>query len=248
MHRAIITIDEALCNGCGLCVGACHECAIELVNGKARLVKEEYCDGLGNCLPECPTGAIRMVEREAAPYSEAAVIARLAATQPPAAKAAVQPVFSACDLSSKSGSVSRRIEPCCDPAEPSAGSNGRMTELGNWPVQLQLVNVRAPSLADCRLLVAADCTAFASAAFHSQLLRGRTAVIGCPKLDDTPFYTEKLAQIFELNRIESVLVARMEVPCCSGITAAVRRAVQISGKAVPIEEVIVTNDGRLINL
>ena len=238
MRRAIITIDEELCNGCGLCVGACHECAIELVDGKARLIKDEYCDGLGNCLPDCPTGAIRIVERVAAPFDEAAVNARLA-NQPndnQKRKPAIEPVFSAAPT----------IDPCPIPAAAVPAPNGRPSELRNWPVQLHLVNVQASYLQGCRLLVAADCTAFASAAFHTELLRGRVAVIGCPKLDDTTIYLEKLTQIFTLNEIESVLVARMEVPCCSGLTAAVRRAVEASEKSVPIDEIVVGVDGQLM--
>lgn len=238
MRRAIITFDEERCNGCGLCVGACHECAIELVDGKARLIKDEYCDGLGNCLPECPTGAIRMIEREAAPFGAAAVNARLA-NQPNNRdhKPVIECAFSAPKI----------VEPCPIPAAAAPAPNGgRPSELRNWPVQIRLVNVQAPYLQGCRLLVAADCTAFASAAFHQKLLRGRVAVIGCPKLDDTSFYREKLAQIFTRNEIESVLIARMEVPCCSGLTATVRRALEASGKDIPVDEVIVGIDGQLI--
>lgn len=197
MIRKIINIDENKCNGCGLCAQACHEGAIGMIDGKARLLKDDYCDGLGDCLPVCPAGAIRFVEREAAPY---------------------------------------------DPAACPAASRGVNSELRQWPVQLQLVPVNAPYFHNAHLLVAADCAAYACGDFHRDFIHGRTALIGCPKLDACD-YSEKLAGILRQNNIKSVTAVRMEVPCCKGIELAVAKALEISGKDIPWQVAIITTDG-----
>ncbi|WP_080797414.1 ATP-binding protein [Arabiibacter massiliensis] len=203
MKRKIIEIDEAACNGCGLCASACHEGAIGLVGGKARLLRDDYCDGLGDCLPACPTGAITFVEREAAAYDEAAV---------QAAKQALR-----------------------------AGSS----ELTTWPVQIKLAPVQAPYFAGARLLVAADCTAFAYAGFHRDFMRGCVTLVGCPKLDGVD-YAEKLSAILAGNDVASVTVARMQVPCCGGLEHAVRAAVARSGKDVPVDVAVISTQGELL--
>ena len=223
MKRRIIKIDEALCNGCGACAHACHEGAIGMVNGKARLLRESYCDGLGDCLPACPTGAIRFEMREAPAYDEAAV---------KRAKAGGCP-----------GSASRALmrENAAQPASQEA----MPSELRQWPVQIKLAPVSAPYFAGAELLVAADCAAYAYAAFHRDFIRGHVTLVGCPKLDGVD-YSEKLTQILRENDIRSVTVARMEVPCCGGLEQAVRRALEASGKQIPCQVETIAIDGRLL--
>jgi NAD-dependent dihydropyrimidine dehydrogenase PreA subunit len=248
MKRTIVQIDEAKCNGCGLCVQSCHEGAIQLVNGKARLVSESYCDGLGACLPACPTGAITLIEREAAPFDAQAVAAAQAAhTNAPSAAspspaASVSPLPCGCP-----GTMARAIhrqKPFSTTPDPS-GETETPSELRQWPVQIRLVPIRAPWLEGARLLIAADCTAYAYARIHERFMRGRITLIGCPKLDDTD-YAEKLTAMFAQNAIASVTVLRMEVPCCGGLVNAVQRALAASGKTIPWRTVIVTTDGALI--
>lgn len=228
MIRKIIQIDEDKCNGCGACAQACHEGAIGMVDGKARLLRDDYCDGLGDCLPACPAGAISFVMREAAAYDAQA--AQKTRTQP--------------DLPCGCpGSQSRRISrPGSDPA-PEASSPSRLSQ---WPVQIKLVPVSAPYFNGADLLIAADCTAYAYGSFHNHFIRNRVTLIGCPKLDGVD-YTEKLTQIIRQNRIQSVTVVRMEVPCCGGIEHAARRAIQASGKTVPCQIYTVTTDGRILD-
>lgn len=235
MKRKIIKIDVEKCNGCGLCAAACHEGAIGMENGKAKLMREDYCDGLGDCLPACPVGAISFEEREAPAYDEAAV--RAAKLEKFRAKNALP-----CGCP---GSASKRIEraethrpPCAE--EPAAGS-----ELAQWPVQIKLAPVNAPWLDKARLLIAADCTAYAYGNFHKTFIRGRVTLIGCPKLDEGD-YAEKLTEILTHNDILSVTIVRMEVPCCGGIVSACKRALQASGKMIPWQVVTVTTDGTLI--
>ena len=233
MKRNIVSIDESLCNGCGLCVTACHEGAIQLVDGKARLVSDSYCDGLGDCLPACPTNAIQIVEREAADYDEAAVAARQAASKPP--------LPCGCP-----GEMAKRIAPkAADPA-PAASAASPVTQLTNWPVQIKLVNPRAPYLQNAALLVAADCTAFAFADIHRRFMRNKVTLIGCPKLDEGD-YADKLSAILQANEIKSVTVLRMEVPCCGGIASAVQRALQASGKTIPWHVVTIGTDGTILD-
>lgn len=230
MKRRIIHIEESRCNGCGLCAAACHEGAIEMVNGKARLTREDYCDGLGDCLPACPTGAITFEEREAPAYDHAAVLAAKAA------RAADTPLPCGCP-----GSQSRAIRR--PEAAPTAGDIP--SELRQWPVQIKLAPVNAPYFDGCDLLIAADCTAYAYGAFHRDFIRGRVTLIGCPKLDEGD-YSEKLTAILAQNDIRSVTVVRMAVPCCGGIQRAAERAVSASGKPLSLHTVIVGTDGTLL--
>ena len=224
MLRKIIRIDEEKCNGCGACARACHEGAIAMVDGKARLMREDYCDGLGDCLPACPTGAISFETREAAAYDEAAV---------KAAKAAAP---HACP-GSRPAAFAREARPASAGNVPS--------QLSQWPVQIKLAPVNAPWFSGADLLIAADCTAFAYGNFHADFIRGRVTLVGCPKLDAVD-YAEKLAQIFSANDIRSILVARMEVPCCGGLESAVRRALEMSGKDIPLAVSTIAINGELL--
>ncbi|HIR07913.1 MAG TPA: 4Fe-4S binding protein [Candidatus Pullichristensenella stercoripullorum] len=224
MLRKIIRIDEEKCNGCGACARACHEGAIAMVNGKARLVREDYCDGLGDCLPACPTNAISFEVCEAAAYDEAAVRA---------AKAAAP---HACP-GSRPAAFAREARPASAGNVPS--------QLSQWPVQIKLAPVNAPWFSGADLLIAADCTAFAYGNFHADFIRGRVTLVGCPKLDAVD-YAEKLAQIFSANDIRSILVARMEVPCCGGLESAVRRALEMSGKDIPLAVSTIAINGELL--
>lgn len=228
MLRKIIKIDADACNGCGLCAAACHEGAIGMVNGKAKLLREDYCDGLGDCLPACPTGAITFEEREAPAYDHAAVMAAKAVKE---TKAAPQP----CGCP---GSMSRSFQAAS--AAPAAGEVP--SQLRQWPVQLKLVSANAPYLDGADLLVAADCTAFAYGDFHRDFIRGHVAVVGCPKLDEGD-YADKLTAILTQNDVKSVTVVRMEVPCCGGIQRAAETAVAASGKNIPLKTVVVTIQG-----
>ena len=230
MIRKIIHIDKEKCNGCGACAAACHEGAIEMVDGKARLTREDYCDGLGDCLPACPTGAITFEEREAPAYNEAAVLA---------AKKEKAPLPCGCP-----GSQAKALhrEPCAAPATQAPAAS----LLSQWPVQIKLMPMKAPYLDGARLLIAADCTAYAYGNFHNEFIRGHITLIGCPKLDEGD-YAEKLTRIIAGNDIKSVTVARMEVPCCGGIENAVKRALQASGKFIPWNVVTISTDGRILD-
>jgi NAD-dependent dihydropyrimidine dehydrogenase PreA subunit len=247
MKRKIISIHEDLCNGCGLCVSACHEGAIQLVDGKARLISDSYCDGLGDCLPACPTNAIQMVERDAADYDEAAVAARMAATPPPLQPEPLSsqkpPLPCGCP-GQMAKSIARTPTPKAIPDE-GAATGAPVAQLGNWPVQIKLVNVHAPYLQNAALLVAADCTAFAYADIHRRFMRNKVTLIGCPKLDEGD-YAEKLTAILQANEIKSVTVLRMEVPCCAGIANAVKTALQASGKMIPWQVVTISTDGAIL--
>ena len=234
MKRRIIEIDENKCNGCGACADACHEGAIAMVAGKARLMRDDYCDGLGDCLPACPTGAITFVEREAAAYDEKAVM------ENKQRKMREQGMTLPCGCP---GSHSRNIQRQDVPAveTPQAQQTSRLSQ---WPVQIKLVPVNAPFFDGARLLIAADCTAYAYAAFHERFIRGHITLVGCPKLDGVD-YSEKLTEIIRENDIKSVTVVCMEVPCCGGLEMAAKKALQQSGKFIPWQVVTVTVDGRL---
>ncbi len=245
MKRAIITIDEKTCTGCGLCVDACHEGAIQLVNGKARLVSESYCDGLGACLPKCPVDAIHLEEREAAPFDEAAVAKAQAAKARPTPEPAPAPKLP-CGCPGTMAKVLRGKPAAKPPASAGVASDAPTgSQLRQWPVQIKLVPVNAPYFDQAKLLIAADCTAYAYARIHDQFMKGRITLIGCPKLDDTD-YAEKLTAILAQNDIKSVTVLRMEVPCCGGIVHATQRALAASGKTIPWRAVTITTDGGLV--
>ena len=235
MIRKIIKINEEACNGCGACATACHEGAIAMVDGKARLIKEEYCDGLGDCLPACPTGAISFEEREAPAYDQQSVEEHLHSRAP----AHSHPHGQGCPGSQMRSMAPREAAPQASAAAPA------VSQLGQWPVQIQLVPVKAPFFQGAKLLVAADCTAYAYGSFHQDFIRGRVTIIGCPKLDNVD-YAEKLTEILKQNDIQSVTVVRMEVPCCGGIENAVKRAMQASGKWIPWNVVTVRIDGTLM--
>lgn len=232
--RKIITIDENACNGCGLCVDACHEGAIALVDGKAKLMFENYCDGLGDCLPACPTNAISFEVREAAAYDEAAV---LAAQQ--TAKAKEEKLPCGCP-----GTLSQTLEKSGRISPPAKAVNAQ-SELAQWPAQIKLVPINAPYFQGCDLLIAADCTAYAYGSFHQDFMAGKVTIIGCPKLDDVD-YSEKLEQIVFQNDIKSITLTRMEVPCCGGLEAALRRAVEASGKEISVSVVTISIDGAIL--
>ena len=230
MIRRIIHIDQDRCNGCGLCAQACHEGAIGMVDGKAKLLRDDYCDGLGDCLPACPTGAITFVEREAAAYDEAAVQARKNQMQ--------EPLACGCP-----GSQSRAI--CREEPEQAAMATGPVaSQLRQWPVQIKLAPVNAPYFQGAKLLVAADCSAYAYGNFHNEFMRGKVTLVGCPKLDGVD-YSEKLSEIIRQNDIKSVTVVRMEVPCCGGLEHAVVTALKNSGKFLPWQVVTLSTDGRI---
>ena len=235
MIRRIIQIDKEKCNGCGACAEACHEGAIAMVEGKAQLMRDDYCDGLGDCLPACPTGAIAFVEREAAAYDERAVM------ENKQRKMRKEGMTLPCGCP---GSHSRKIQHA-----ETAGAEPARTEqpsrLSQWPVQIKLAPVNAPCFDGARLLIAADCTAYAYAAFHERFIKGHITLVGCPKLDSVD-YSEKLTEIIRDNDIKSVTVVRMEVPCCGGLEQAVKKALQQSGKYIPWQVVTVAVDGRIL--
>ena len=227
MIRRIITIDEEKCNGCGLCARACHEGAIGIVDGKAKLLREDYCDGLGDCLPACPMNAISFEEREAPAYDEAAVLA--------AKKAKEAPLPCSCP-----GTACQSICP-----EPRTEAVRVPSRLSNFPVQIKLLPPNAPYFDGADLLIAADCTAYSYGSFHHDFMRDKVTMIGCPKLDAVD-YSEKLTEIFRNNRIRSVTVTRMTVPCCGGLSFAVKNAIAASGKDIPLQIVTISLDGRII--
>lgn len=214
MKRRVIHIDQDKCNGCGACASACHEGAIGMVNGKARLMRDDYCDGLGDCLPACPTNAITFVEREAAPYDEAAVQANKAALQ--------------------------------DGEADDAAFAPTVSRLQQWPVQIKLAPVNAPYFDGAKLLIAADCSAYAYGDFHNRFIKGHVTLIGCPKLDNVD-YSEKLTEIIKNNNIKSVTIVRMEVPCCGGLELAAKKALQESGKFIPWQVVTLSLDGQILD-
>lgn len=224
--RKIVLIDEDKCNGCGVCVPACHEGAIEVIDGKARIVADVYCDGLGACLGECPQNAITIEEREAEAFDFGAAMAHVEAKQ--AARAPSASVRGGCP-----GAAAAALQPRPQQATDGAAEAGP-SQLANWPVQLTLVPVNAPYLQGARLLIAADCVPFALADFHQRLLKDRVCLIGCPKLDDGASYVDKLAAMIAANDIESIDIAHMEVPCCHGLLRIVQQAVLKSGKDVPV--------------
>lgn len=285
MVRTVIQIDEDLCNGCGNCVTGCHEGALQLIDGKARLIGDNLCDGLGACIGECPVGAIEFIEREATPYSERevlerivpmgenTVVAHLKHLKDHGQKDLVHEGFAILtEMGWNAAAIRAKVLGATQPVAPGHGHGGGCpgsrvmdftprsdasqptaspatkpaSQLRQWPVQLHLVPPTAPYLQGCDLLVAADCVPFAHASFHQDFLKGRVLLIGCPKLDNTALYAEKLTQIFALNGVRSVTVVRMEVPCCGGITQAVKSAIAASGQVVPYAEAVISIDGKLL--
>ncbi len=231
MIRKIIKINKDKCNGCGACAAACHEGAIEMINGKAKLTREDYCDGLGDCLPACPVDAITFEEREAPAYDEKAVLE---------AKAKKNSPFPCGCPGTQSKSIKREFSTL------DTTSVVPQSQLSQWPVQIKLVPINAPYFDGANLLIAADCTAYAYANFHNEFIRNHVTLIGCPKLDSVD-YTDKLTAIITNNDIKSVTVVRMEVPCCGGIENAAKRALQASGKFIPWRIVTISTDGRILD-
>lgn len=239
MLRKIIRIDEEKCNGCGICANACHEGAIEMVNGKAKLVRENFCDGFGDCLPGCPTGAITFETREAPEYDETAVKKAQEASK----QATHQMPHAGCP-GSKVMAIRREEK---DTNEEIASSNvSSVSRLGNWPVQIKLAPLQAPYFDGAKLLIAADCTAYSYARFHEDFIKGKITLIGCPKLDSVD-YSEKLTEIIRNNDIKSVTIVRMEVPCCGGLEMAAKKALQASGKFIPWQVVTIGINGNIID-
>jgi Fe-S-cluster-containing hydrogenase component 2 len=237
MIREIVTIDEALCDGCGVCIPACHEGALRIVDGKARLVADKLCDGLGACLGHCPRGAIKIAHREADAFDDVP-------PQPAPPPAPSAPVSSGCP-----GSRFTQFAPAAATRATRVGENttpGQSSELTHWPVQLRLLPPQAAVLRGASLLVAADCVPVAYADFHARLLRGRAVVIGCPKFDDLPGYVDKLTEMIRASGLREIVVARMEVPCCAGIVAAVVEARRRAGTNTPITEIVVSTRGEVL--
>lgn len=234
MKRRIIEIDRDKCTGCGICVDACHEGAIGLVDGKAALLRDDYCDGLGDCLPTCPTGAISFVEREALEYNEAEVKRNMEE------KKKLAPLPCGCP-----GTHAKSIERAAVTPTHTACEKP-VSQLRQWPVQIKLAPVNAPYFENAQLLVAADCTAYAYANFHQDFIRGKITLVGCPKLDSVD-YSEKLCEIIRQNNIKSLSIVRMEVPCCGGLEQAVKTALLNSGKMIPWQVVTISTDGRILD-
>jgi len=230
MIRKIIKIDEEKCNGCGACVSACHEGAIGLVDGKAKLMRDDYCDGLGDCLPSCPTGAISFEQREAADYNE---------------KAVMENRLKKHGIAHHGGCPGSKLSRIMH-GHGSHTDIKAESRLSQWPVQIKLVPVNAPYFDGADLLIAADCTAFAYGNFHNDFIKDKITLIGCPKLDSVD-YSEKLTAILAVNDIKSVTVVRMEVPCCGGIQTAVQKALDASGKNVPLNVTVISTDGKIKN-
>ena len=229
MIRKIIQIDEAKCNGCGACAQACHEGAIGIIEGKAKLLRDDYCDGLGDCLPSCPTQAISFTEREAQAYDEKAVLEN---------QKKKQKLFSCPSARPQILHPSANI--------PATSNIAAQSQLKSWPCQLKLVPVTAPYFDNAKLLIAADCSAYAYANMHQDFMRGKVTVIGCPKLDNID-YSEKLTQIIKNNNIASVTIVRMEVPCCGGLELAAKKALQASGKFIPLSVTTISTDSRILD-
>lgn len=243
MKRKIVHIDEDRCNGCGACAEACHEGAIVMVDGKARLIRDDFCDGLGDCLPACPVDAISIEEREADAYDEQAVAAHLSAQVVQGDDAGGQPAGGCPGSAARSFPAVHEPSPS-DSVPPVPGD--RVSELTTWPVQMKLVPTNAPYLDGAELLVAADCTAYARADLHARFMRGRVTLIGCPKLDGVD-YADKLTEIIRGNDIRSVTVVRMQVPCCGGIERAVMEALAASGKTVPCQVHTISHTGEFVD-
>lgn len=236
MIRNIIHIDEEKCNGCGQCVIDCAEAALQIVDGKARLVKDIYCDGLGACIGSCPTGALTIIQREADPFDEEATERHIEELR--SKKEAQKEQYCTCP-----GSLSREIS---NTGFSHEGSVEIKPELTNWPIQLMLVPINAPYFHNAEILLAADCTAFSTINFQSRFIKGKKLIIACPKLDNARFYLEKLTDIFRENSIKSITVVRMEVPCCGGLMYIVNEAIKASKKNLPLKEIVLGINGEIL--
>ena len=247
MIRRIIQINEEKCNGCGACAAACHESAIGMVDGRAKLLRDDYCDGLGDCLPTCPTGAITFVEREAAAYDEAAVLEnqKKAMQEKINQKIAQGYAASAHAAGGCPGSRMRQMKREADEIEIPETTMKSQSQLQQWPVQTKLVPTNAPYFDGAKLLIAADCTAYAYANFHEDFIKGKIVLVGCPKLDSVD-YSEKLETIIRNNNIASVTIVRMEVPCCGGLEMAAKKALLNSGKFIPWQVTTISADGKIL--
>ncbi len=250
MVRQIIHIDEEKCNGCGLCAEACHESAIAMIDGKAKLIRDDYCDGMGDCLPQCPTGAITFEMREAAAYDKEAVEKNMEAKKMEEMQKKMQSEGMQIGHAHEGGCPGARMRMMNrDGAANNVSAPVPFTQtsqLTNWPVQIKLAPVNAPYFDGAKLLIAADCTAFSYASFHEDFIKGRVCLIGCPKLDDID-YSEKLAAIISNNDIREVTIVRMEVPCCGGLAMAAQRALQESGKFIPWQIKTISIDGNILD-
>lgn len=275
MVRKIIHIDEEKCNGCGLCANACHEGAIDIVNGKAKLVRENYCDGLGDCLPSCPTGAITFEEREAPEYDDAAVKRAQEESRKAAENMTIEEISKIEDENERRKLMTAKLKAAgegggCpgsrsmqfkrEESEAAAPDNAAtesvapgtfrsskpVSRLAQWPCQIKLVPTQAPFFDGAKMLIAADCSAYAYANMHEEFMRGKTTIIGCPKLDDID-YSEKITEIIAKNDIKEVTIVRMEVPCCGGLEMAAKKALQASGKFIPWQVVTISRDGRILD-
>ncbi|MDO4735383.1 MAG: 4Fe-4S binding protein [Lachnospiraceae bacterium] len=266
MIRKIIHIDEEKCNGCGMCANACHEGAIEMVDGKAKLVRENFCDGFGDCLPACPAGAISFEEREAPAYDEAAVLAAKAGNAQGEKKLTMDEIMKIEDETLRRKTMMEAVKkgelemPSGCPGskmmqfkreeqeEPAAAATGYkpVSRLNQWPCQIKLLPTQAPFYDGAKLLIAADCTAYAYANMHEDFMKGKITLIGCPKLDEGD-YTEKLTEIIANNDIKSVTIVRMEVPCCGGLQRSAENALKNSGKFLPWQVVTISRDGRILD-
>ena len=250
MVRKIVHIEEAKCNGCGACANACHEGAIAMIDGKAKLIKDDYCDGLGDCLPACPMDAIHIIEREAKEYDEEAVKKRMEEKKAQSvgtnlgADHAGAPAGHVCP-GSMARSLNREGTPASCQNAQAPDLKLSQSRLQQWPVQIKLVPTTAPYFDNANLLIAADCTAYAYAGFHETFIKNHITLIGCPKLDEGD-YAEKLTEIIKNNNLKSIKIVRMEVPCCGGIQNAVVRAMQNSGKMIPWQVVTISCDGKIL--
>ncbi|KEI00360.1 ATP-binding protein [Clostridium botulinum] len=243
MKRKIVFIDKDKCNGCGICVKACHECAIDIIEGKAKLVSDEYCDGLGDCLPACPVDAIKIIEREAEKYNEEAVKERIKKIEK---QIKVNNMPCGCP-----GTMERKIDrksvKVTKAKNMKKEQGTSISELLQWPIQLKLINPNSKFLEDAELLIAADCTAYAYANFHKDFIKGHITIIGCPKLDDIEYYKEKISEILTYNNIKSIKVIRMTVPCCGGIVNMVKESMLKSNIVIPYREIIIDTDGTIVS-
>jgi Pyruvate/2-oxoacid:ferredoxin oxidoreductase delta subunit len=254
MKRKIVKIHEEKCNGCGECVTACHESAIEIVDGVAKLVSDIYCDGLGDCLSGCPTDAIEIIERDADEYSQEAVDKRVEVLKSKEEENKMNNFAGGSLPCGCPGTHEKTLRGGCNSSAPKeintsglSGSDVNVpSQLRQWPIQMMLINPRAPFLQNADLLIAADCTAYAYGNFHSEFMKDKVTIIMCPKLDDNNLNTERILEIIQNNDIRSITVARMEVPCCGGTVSAAKTAIQMSGKIVPYAEVTISSDGRIV--